>query len=139
MDTRLERTERGALREKSQVRLALAIRGAEARKRDRAAHCFAKDSNPRVLAARRVMGVPELLDPKNRPQVIDVPVTLGAVVYVTRDPGADAAGTERASDVHVIPASNRQDGEAAHRNLGFARRPAHERVSPWTWPDASQG
>jgi hypothetical protein len=97
------------------------IRCAEPPERDRAPHRMAKDANPLVLASHRVMRVPNLVDPKNRPQVINVPMAAKAVIHVTCNSGANTPGTKRTSDVYVKSVSNWQNTEPAYPNLGLAR------------------
>ena len=99
---------------------------------------MAQDARPLVLASRRVVRVPDLADPEDRPKVIDVPMTVRAAAHVTRNPGANTAGTKRASDINVKSAPDWQDTEPAYRNLGLARRPTYQRVGPRTRSDGGQ-
>lgn len=138
VNLRPKSAERWRLLEKCQMSFATTVRRAKPPERDRAPHRMAKDANPLVFASHRVMRVPNLVDPKNRPQVIHVPMTAETMVHVTCNSGANPSGTKRTSDVYVKSISNRQHTEPAYRNLGLARWPAHERVSPRMRGDGSQ-
>ena len=74
-----------------------------------------------MFASQRVMRVPNLAEPKNRPQVINVPMTTETMIRVTRNSGANTSGTKRASDVYVKSVPNWQNTEPAYRNLSLAR------------------
>jgi hypothetical protein len=82
---------------------------------------MAKGANPLVFAVHGVMRVPNLANPKNRPQVINVPMTAKAVIHVTRNSSVNTPWTKRASDVYVKPVSNRQNTEPPYRNVSLAR------------------
>lgn len=139
VNVRLKGAERRTLLKKCKVRFASAVRGAEPPQRHRGAHRLEKDAGPLVLAPYRVVAIPDVADPKNRPEVIDVPMAPCAATDVPRDPGANAAGPERAADVYVKPGSDRQNAQRAHPKLGRAGRAAHEGVSPRTGPDRLHG
>jgi hypothetical protein len=116
-----KRAERRELLEKYQMSFAPTVGRAEPPERYRASHERAQDANPRVFALHRVMRVPNLADPKNRPQVINVPMTVNAMNHVTRNSSANTSWTKRASDVHVKPVSNWQNTEPTYPNLSLAR------------------
>jgi hypothetical protein len=116
-----KRAERRELLEKYQMSFAPTVGRAEPPERYRAPHERAKDAHPRVFALHRVMRVPNLADPKNRPQVINMPMTVKAMIHVTRNSSANTSWTKRTSDIHVKSLSNWQNTEPPYPDLSLGR------------------
>ncbi len=117
---------------------APAIRRAKPRERNRGSLCIKKNSRPVVFVSHLVVQVPNLGDPQNWPQVINVPMPAEGMLHMMCNSGPNTSRTKRTTDVHVKSLPHAQDAESAYRDFSLTRGPTNECVRPRLASDVRQ-
>ncbi|OGQ84421.1 MAG: hypothetical protein A3F90_18230 [Deltaproteobacteria bacterium RIFCSPLOWO2_12_FULL_60_19] len=80
---------------------ASAVGSAKAPQGDRSASRPAEKIGPSVLAADRIVGVPDLVEFGRRSEIVDMPMGSGRARQMMLDTSPDPSRAERAADIDV--------------------------------------
>lgn len=81
-----------------------------------------------MLQARHITAEPELIQPRVRPKVINMPVRPPGAPQVVCDPGTQASRTERAADVNIESLPKPHLSESSHPDGPLRRAAQDERI-----------
>ena len=87
------------------MRYAPAVRRTESRKRNRSSAQGVDEAGPLMLTTNRIVRIPDALEPRMGPQVINVPVRPLRYPPMVRNSGADASWPQGTANINVETSS----------------------------------